>query len=176
MGGIAPDRWFDLILGGQVLRPVDSAGTRVQAPHVTHGADCIDTAAAYEGRHPRTAGIGDVVVRAIVLVFPYFFPVGGIQAKDSLRPLDASFDAGERFAGSVLGSLAVHHVDETVGHGRAAVAGSQGRPPYLFWSARRKLLDETGLAPHTLATRAEPLRPIGRTGGRASQQHGHEGK
>src|SRR5262249_47277173 len=97
-------------------------------------------------RGARASRVRDAFVGAVVLVFPNRLAVSGAKAEN---PLD-------------LGGLglSIGHVDAAVGHRRAAVTGADFSAPLDIQLRLVEFLPHAGFAPHAIAIRATPLRPI----------------
>src|SRR5690606_29788137 len=84
-GRHAPHGQLGPEVAGEMPAPEDIAVAGVEAEHVSHGTDGIDTLAVDDRCRPRPVRIADRV-RALVSVLPEDFSGPGIQAEDAFLP------------------------------------------------------------------------------------------
>src|SRR5262249_42486587 len=111
-------------------------------------------------------GVGEVV-RAVVFVLPYRLAVGGVEAQDALFAFELDFRLW------TVDDLTL--LDDVVGEkhpptrdGRAGIAAADGDAPLDRRPVLGELFQDATFAPHAVALRPHPLRPIvAPDGGRA---------
>ena len=168
MGCVAPQRHFDLVRVSQLFRPTQFPVRRVETDQIAHRAQAIDAVLMNQGRRPRPDRIGDRI-GTVVVVIPDGPSIGRVETEDPLLAGDSLPRRPQRLAVGALGPLAVGDIDAIARDGRAAVARTERRSPDNLRAARRKPLDQTLLAPHSIASGTEPLRPaLGRARGTAA--------
>src|SRR5262249_51938284 len=141
----------------EVLRPDRFPGLRLQAPEVTHRSERVDLVADDGRRGPRAERVADLLVRAVVLVFPNLLAGVFVQAHDALL---ARRGRGPGRLFSDRAGDPVHTVDEPAGHRRPAVTGPERRLPHLLRTVLGEFVEDALLAPDAIALWAEPLRPV----------------
>ncbi len=159
----SPERRLEAEVLLELPRPHDPAVGGIEAMDVTLGAEREDLSIARDRRGAR-AGVVAHAVGRVVSVLPERLARLLVEAQHALAARDdAQVERVLLVHLRARGDLAIHDEHPPARDGRARKAGIDRSAPTDFQAARGELLDDAGLAPHGVALRAEPLRPVVRT-------------
>src|SRR5262245_49178978 len=159
----APLRRLGPVVLLEVLGPEDAAARGVPAGEVSHRTDRVNLAVMNCRSAPRPTGVLHLVF-AVILLGPDFLARLGVAANEAFLAGDWLF-----VVKGVVDPFwklirffrdEVRDIDLAVGDGWAGVAVAARLAPEHLRPVLRELLENAGLAPHVVALRAHPLRPI----------------
>ena len=158
MAGIAPQRRLRVVFLGQILLPDDVARIGLEADEIAFAAERVDLVAIDDRRAPRPGRVGNRVLHR-VLVMPHLLPVASSRHSTRSMPVNSLRSKLSTFTFVVGHVVGDEHLVRQRRPGPAYPPATGTRhttcgPPSGNFST------QPVLAPHVVALRPHPLRPI----------------